>query len=436
MKLNLNRRQILRGMGISLALPLLAGAMTTDARAVPVPRKRFIAVYFPNGAYMPNGESGNWNFDEALAPLQSFKQNTVILRGMRNGFGGIDPHWQNCAGFLSCQPIELGDPGVARCAKSLDQHIADAYPSPLRSLEVGGLYYHKHPLNDHPGYSHDYLNRIAWQSADKYRSPVADPGRLFEQLFAGGDQESAARIKFIHARKKSILDHLHKDATRLSGRLPEAYRPVLASYMETVRELELQVTGPTLGCADAPPKPTGDFAEPNQNYVQRFKLMHQMIALAMRCGLTNVASIMYGPAVSDGINFSEDLGAGGGHHAYAHHGGAQDGIDRLKSINRVQVGLLADLLAQLKSASLLEDTLVVYGSDMSDGNSHHTENLPILLCGAGSDLKFGQELGALDKPRPMSDLYMDVLSLMGISSLTSFGVKECLNTGTPLGLSV
>lgn len=430
-----DRRRVLQWMGLRLALPLLASAVPSQTSAAPAPRKRFIAVYFPNGSYMPKGVNGSWTFAEALSPLQAFRQNVIVVRGLRNGFKGIDPHWQNCTGFLSCAPIELGDPGVARCAKSLDQYVADEFPSPLRSLEIGGIYYHKHPLNDHPGYSHDYLNKISWQSADKPRSPVGDPARLFEQLFSGGDPAGAKRIKFLHARNQSILDQLHKDAARLGGRLPEGYRPVLESYMESVRELELQLSGPNVTCAEVPPKPTADFSQPNVNYEQRFRLMHSMIAMAMQCGLTNVASIMYGPSVSAQLSFPAELGKGANHHSCAHNGGTQAEIDRLKAMNRLQTGLLADLLKKLQDAKLLHETLVMYGSDMSDGNAHLTTNLPMLLCGEGTDLKFGQEVGSPEQARPLSDLHVDVASLLGLTSLTSFGANECLSTGQPLGLT-
>lgn len=436
MSIDRDRRRVLSWLGIQLALPLLASVIPSEARAAPLTRKRFIAVYFPNGAYMPKAANGSWTFAESLAPLQAFKQNTMVLRGLRNGFKGIDPHWQNCSGFLSCSPIELGDPGVARCAKSLDQYVADTLASPLRSLEIGGIYYHKHPLNDHPGYSHDYLNKISWQSADKARSPVGDPARLFEQLFTDGTAQGAARAKFLRARKQSILDQLHKDATRLSARLPEGYRPVLASYMDSVRELELQLAGPESNCAVKPAPPTGDFSQPNRNYEQRFRLMHEMITLAMSCGLTNVASLMYGPAVSAQLSFPMELSAGQNHHSCAHNGGTQTEIDRLKAITRIQSGLLADLLTRLKNANLLQETLVLYGSDMSDGNAHLTANLPVLLCGAGADLKFGQEVGSPAQPRPLSDLHMDIAGLLGVTSLRSFGATECLSTGKSLGLAV
>lgn len=428
-----DRRTVLKWMGVQLALPLLSGHV---AQAQTVTRKRFIAGYVPNGAHMPAGANGAWTWAESLAPLVSrgLQANTMIMRGMFNGFPGADPHWQNCAGFLSCMPIELGDPGVARCGITLDQYVADRHPSSMRSLELGGLYYHVHPLNDHPGYSNDYLNRIAWQAPDKFRSPIPDPAQLFQKLF-GGESGSAAQINYLHNRKRSILDSLHKDADRMSNRLPATYRPVLKSYMETVREVELGL-GTVSTCTPTLAQPTQNFGAPNTNYVLRFQLMHQMIVLAMQCGLTNVATLMYGPGVSELMNFPEALGGGAGHHAVAHHGGTQASINRLKQINEVQVGLLADLLTRLKTANLLQETLVLYGSDMSDGNVHLSENLPMLLCGAGADLKFGQEIGSASVRRPLSDLHLDIASLLDVNTLTSFGSGVCASTGQTLGVRV
>jgi hypothetical protein len=369
-----NRRDVLKWMGIQLALPLVATAIPGIALAATTTRKRFIGAYIPNGAYMPGGVNGNWNWGEALEPLVSagFKNNTMVFRGLFNGFGDRDPHWQNTSGFLSCKPIQLGDPGVARCGKSVDQYVADAYPSALRSIEIGGLYYYIHPLNDHPGYSNDYLNRIAWQTADKFRSPIPDPKQLFQKLFSV-DNSGAATIAFLHSRKKSVLDHLYKDADRLGKRLPASYKPVLDSYMETVREVELEVGNQNKpACAPGFGSPTADFSNANTNYVLRFQLHHQILVMAMQCGLTNVGTIMYGPGVSDSMTFPETLGGGAGHHTCAHHGGTAAQIDRLKVINRIHTGLLADLLKRLKDTNLLAETLVLYGSDMSDGNVHLT----------------------------------------------------------------
>jgi Protein of unknown function (DUF1552) len=428
-----SRRTILKYLGTSLALPLVAPHF---ARAQGAPmRKRFIGAYVPNGAYMPGGIDGDWTFAGALQPLvaKNLQGNTMIVRKLFNGFPGADPHWQNCAGFLSSEPIVLGDPGVARCGITIDQRIAELRPTSIRSLEIGGIYYHVHPLNDHPGYSNDYLNRISWQAADKFRSPIPNPAQLFQKLF-GGQEGSAAQIAYLHSRKRSVLDSMHRDATRLSTRLPESYRPVLNSYLDTVREVEMGLTQGGFTCTPNLTQPTQDFSSPNTNYALRFSLMHQMIVLAMQCGLTNVATLMYGPGVSEQLNFPEALGAGNGHHAVAHHGGTQSSIDRLKATNRVQVGLLADLLEKLKAANLLDDTLVMYGSDMSDGNVHGTENLPMVLCGAGADLKFGQEIVPGSR-RPLSDLHLEILKLLGVSA-TSFGSGVCASTTQSLGIRV
>lgn len=432
--MKLDRRFVLKSLGISLALPLVAPHLARAQQSTT--RKRFIGCYVPNGAHQPMGIDGSWNWNEALAPLVSagLQGNTMVLRGLFNGFPGHDPHWQNCAGFLSAEPMVLGDPGVSRCGKTLDQFVADRHPSSMRSLEIGGIYYHVHPLNDHPGYSNDYLNRISWQAPDKFRSPIPHPRQMFEKLF-GAESGSAAQIAYLHDRKKSILDSLHKDATRLSTRLPASYRPVLTSYMDTVREVE-QGLGTVTTCTPGFAAPTQDFTLPNTNYVLRFQLMHQMIVLAMQCGLTNVATIMYGPGVSEQMNFAESLGGGGGHHAVAHHGGTQSSIDRLKQINVVQTGLLADLLTKLRTANLLNETLVMYGSDMSDGNVHGTENLPMLLCGAGADLRFGQVIGSAAVRRPLSDLHMDIARLLDVSALTTFGSGVMASTGQSLGVAV
>jgi len=159
------------------------------------------------------------------------------------------------------------------------------------------------------------------------------------------------------------------------------------------------------------------------------------VVLAMQCGLTNVATIMYGPGVSESLTFPESLGAGGNHHAMAHHGGSASSIARLKQVNRVQTGLLADLLTKLRTANLLNETLVLYGSDMSDGNVHLSENIPMLVCGAGSDLRFGQDIVPAAR-RPMSDLYMELFPLLGMTGVTSFGSGVCRSTGQPLGIRV
>lgn len=432
-----DRRTVLRWMGIQLALPLVSTAISGAARAqTSVSRKRFIGVFSPNGAFMPNATNGAWTWGDSLQPLVAagMQNNAMIIRGLHNGFSGVDPHWQNTAGFLSCRPIVLGDPGIARCGKTVDQYVADKYPTPLRTLEVGAPYYHVHPFADHPGYSNDYLNRISWQTDDKFRSPIADPKQMFQKLFAT-DSGNAAQIKYLHDRKKSVLDQLHKDATRLATRLPASYRPVLSTYMESVREVETQLASSQVKtCTPNLAQPSQDFSDPQTNHVLRFQLFNQMVVLALQCGTVSAATFMYGPSSSD-IEFRETVGAGPAHHASAHNRGDGGLISRVRAMTRVHVGLLVDLVAKLKAANLLSDTLVLYGSDMSDGDAHNTTNLPVVLCGDGADLKFGQEIGAQGTPRKLSDLHVEILKLLGIP-VTSFGAGEMASTGQPVPIRV
>ena len=432
--MTLSRRNVLSWMGIQLALPVALRALPATAQAI-VPRRRFIGVFFPNGAYMPGGADGNWNFAEALQPIAAagFQSSTVVVRGLHQSFPGVDPHWQNCAGFLSCQPILLGVPGVVRCGKSVDQYVADRNPTPLRSLEVGAPYYHVHPLTDHPGYSDDYLNRISWQADDKARAPIPDPKAMFEKLFARS-QAGAVQLRYQHARQKSILDHLSKDASRVNARLPVEQRPVLESYLETVRDVERELTAQTpSSCMPGMGSPTESFADRETNYLRRYQLMHQMVVIALQCGLTNAATFMYGPS-SSFLGFTESLGMGTNHHGCAHNKGEAPLVARVRQITRLEMGLVADLLTRLNAANLLEDTLVLCGSDMSDGDAHNTTNLPTLLCGKGPGIRWGTDVQTGGKP--LSDLHLELLQLLGVSGVSSFGSGAVASTGQPTGVRV
>ena len=150
-----------------------------------------------------------------------------------------------------------------------------------------------------------------------------------------------------------------------------------------------------------------------------------MVVLAMQCGLVNTSTFMYGPSSSD-LQCEEVLGGGQGHHGCAHNRREQPLIDRLRGMNAVHTGLLAHLLTELKAAGLMESTLVMYGSDMSDGDQHTTENIPTLLCGAGSDLRFGQDVNG--GRRPMSDLHVDIFNLLNVPNITQWGEEGIAST--------
>jgi len=142
---------------------------------------------------------------------------------------------------------------------------------------------------------------------------------------------------------------------------------------------------------------------------------------------------MYGPSSSD-LTGVEVLGSGPGHHSCAHNRGDGGLIARLRGMNTLHMQLLAHLVTQLRDRSLLDSTLVLAGSDMSDGDLHTTTNLPIVLCGAGSDLRFGQAVGSRDAPQPLSNLHVEILQLLGLTAMTSFGSGVMASTGQGTGI--
>lgn len=417
----LSRRLLLKNMSLTLSLPVLNNFCSfSEAFAAGTGRSHFIGVFFPNGSYFPaNDAIGSWHWNDnsgVLYPLttgaDAVKSNVMVVRKIYSGFSGIDPHWQNCAGFLSCKKINLDLLNV-RCGKSIDQTIADTKSTPLRSIEVGGPYYHQHLLTDHPNYSHLYMNRIAWKTDSQALTPFTDPYALFNSLFGSGNQ-SQRQIKYLMNRKKSILDHVVGELVTIKNRTSAEGKLALENYETGLRDIEKGLSIDTQSCT-TPGSPTKSYSDMNLNYIDRVQQLQRMIVFAMKCGLTNVATIMYAPAVSGDITYSGDLGNGLAHHDVAHHGGIGDEINRLKAVNQMHLGLLKHLLNLLKTQQILSQTLVLYGTDMSDGNLHLEQNIPMLLCGESSDLKFGQEIN-FSSAQPHSKLLKSVLSLSNVSA--------------------
>ncbi len=430
------RRIILKGMGIQFLLPLLENfapltALGENAK-LPTKRKKFIGVYFPNGTYIQdniNNKNGNWYWNQSdgvLYPLKSgsdaIHQQVMILRNLFNGQSSRDPHWQNCAGFLSGNLIRL-DLNSPRCGKTIDQYMADNQTTPFRSLEVGGPYYHEHLLSDHPNYPHLYMNRIAWRTDELALTPHTDPYEFFDYLFKN-QSNGTQTIKYLQQRNKSILDLVHSQITSIAAQTNAEGRQALEIYATSIREMENSLMTQQNNCV-SPEKPKLNYTNRNYNYIDRVQQLQKMLVFALSCGLTQIETIMYAPAVSGDIDYRGDLGVGKEHHGCAHHNSDATSISRLLEMNRMHVQLLKHLLNLLKTYNLLDETLVLFGTDMNDGNLHTTENIPTLLCGGGSDLKLGEDINL---PRTSyTQLLLSLLELMGIQK-DSLGEEETFTT--------
>ena len=434
--MSIRRRDFIKLFGAPFFLPhlnplapwFIPQALAQTAQTV---RQNFIAVYFPNGAYMPGGTNGDWTFDGALQPLVAagLRNNVMIIRKLTNGFADRDPHWQNTAGFLSGKKIVL-DLQNAVVGESIDQSIARTKNTFLNSIEVGPSYYHIHQEADHPTYSSLFTNRISYDLQGRANNSISDPAQLYTRVFSVGEK-NARILAHMRAKKKSILDVSAKDVLELQRRLPADQKPRLDVFTESLRSIERQLDRERLTCNASGINTSGNFSDINASFVTRGELMNQIVCVAIQCGLTNVASMMYGPAISGSLNFNAQIGAGDEHHSCAHNGGSSYRIDRMKQITRVYVRLYTHLLQQLKNANQLSNTLVLIGSDMSDGDTHNAVNLPVILAGEGADLKFGEEV--VPSQTPITSLHLKIAQLFQVPGLTTMGEGDTLSS-TPLNI--
>jgi hypothetical protein len=442
-----SRRRVLQGLGFCIALPLFESAMPRVAQAQVAPKKkRFIGCFFGSGAPMPGAANGDWGYSGnrggALKPLADLgvAANVAVMRGFR-AVNNFDVHWSGTAGFLSSTPVGTtsaanpsSDPNYQRCAKSLDQLIADTDPAArIRSLHAG---YNQVPNwdegHDRVG-SINYVNSIAWRDATSPISNISDPMQMFTRVFGASDSVSNAQAAYLLKRRKSILDGVLDQYNHQKGTLSAADRHRLESYAQSIREVEGELVG--AASATTCTKPSAETA--GEDYVKRFRTMHKIIVAAMQCNLTRSATIMY----NDGIGPNRPTASV----AAEQHDSAHNNWETLIQINQVQVGLWGELIVALKNAGILAETVTILGSNMSDGRTHNSANIPLLVASqnAANEMKLGQEVFGtpaasvteLSQNRNLADLHADLLKLYGVSP-PALGGGDYQSTGKPSGLLV
>lgn len=440
--MSMNRRRFLHNAGLVLWLPLLESIAPSIAWAAAPIRKKFIGVFSPSGSLMPymtaaNSPTGtaftgngSWTWARTLSPLAgALKNNVMILRGV--GVPTIqDPHWTNTAGFLSCKPLTLGPGRPTVCGKSFDQIIAERFASPKKSVNVGWKPMNRDFSADHGEYSDRYLETVSWRADDRPVPNIYSPQNLLTSLFTA-NQQGVLHLQAINRRRKSVLDAVLDDLQNFRRTLSSEDRTRLTSYTDSVREVEVAVNNVITQAASScnAPSPVTDI----NAYINHFKIMQQLIAQAMQCDLIASATIMYDDGVGD--QYLVQPGTAHEHHGYAHHTTADDEV-KLEIIGSVHANLFAHLLNELNSRAQLDQTLVLWGSNMSDGSVHSTDNLPMVLAGAGSDLKFGQEVGVASTMVPKADLFVELASIYGLNDITQFGSGVLASQGKTLGIKI
>jgi hypothetical protein len=416
-KKHLSRRTVLRGaLGAAIGLPLL-DAMVPAASAAPPAQLRFGAVYVPNGVrpeiWTP-ATAGKLELPPLFERFVPLKQHINLVTGLR----APDPFGHHVIGslWLSGGSAKQTQSADVRAGQTIDQYIADAIgrDTPLRSLELGIEDINSASNSCQFGWSCLYLNTLSWQTATMPLPNEMNPQSAFERMFGdiGSAEERAARFK----AKASILDSVIAAASRLNSELAPQDRSTVEEYLENIREVEsrIQSSGHRADAAgDTPDAPAGIPG----SYDEHVRVMYDLIALAWRADITRVATFMKGVEASS-IGYPQ-IGVPESHHIVSHHGNVPDTIAKYGKINGYHLSLFGDFVEKLRvtpdgDGSLLDHSLVMYGSGMGNGDKHDQARIPIMLAGsAAGRLKGGRHIANPD-PTPLANLIAGLGQVAGL----------------------
>jgi hypothetical protein len=416
----MNRRTVLRGLGVSMTLPLL-DAMITSARATEVEaRKRLQVLYLPNGMLMQNwtpAEVGeNYTISPTLKPMEPFRDRFVVIKGLDHAMGeamgdGAGDHARACATFLTGVHILKSD-SVLLNGPSMDQIVARQFgqSTQIASMELG-LDQPSMAGSCDSGYSCAYNNTMAWTGPKTPLPITVNPRDVFDRLFGDADQLDADTRRRQLRRQASLLDLVGEDAKRLSVSLGASDRLKVDEYLQSVRDLERGIQmAETQNIALPTMAPPSGIPESYSAYA---RLMIDLQVLAMQTDLTRVGTLMFGR--ENGARSYPETGVPDGHHPLSHHGSDPEKMAKLTRINTYhmeQVAYYFKRMSETKDgdASLLDSTTVLVGAGLADPNRHDHRDLPVLASVPG--IKGNRHIDA--KQRPMTDLFLTMMDGLGV----------------------
>ncbi len=411
-KRHLPRRTFLRGAGTTLALPLLDAmipALTAESRTDAAPVRRLGFIYFPLGVdrerWEPGGNGQDYRTSEALAPLASHREKFLVLSGLSS-----DPdrskagfHDRAMASFMTgCEPTE----GKVHVGISVDQVAARVLgkDTPFASLELA-----TEDTGNLPG--------PVFKSATNPLPFEKNPRFVFERLFGEGGRIDPAAARQRDAADRSALDSVSDRISELKAEVGPDDRRKLDQYFESIRDverrIEVSMRKPPVDLP-ATPRPPGI----PDTWPEHVKLMFDLQTLALQADLTRVWTFLYGREATS-MNFPH-LDISMGHHEISHHNFEKEKLDALAKINVNQSELLAYFLAKLDglkegNSTLLDHSLIMYGSSLSVPTSHSQRNLPVLLAGgAAGRVAGGRHVAFSGDTTPLTNLYLTMLDKVGV----------------------
>jgi hypothetical protein len=432
----LSRRTVLRGIGVSLAMPYL-DAMVPALSAVATKRPtRYGFFYMPNGVAMnhtgvnywkPQAVGADFEFTPILSPLEPYRNQVAVISGLHNraaeslGDGNGD-HTRSTASWLTGTHIKRTEGSDLRAGTSVDQVIASQYKkeTALPSLELAILPNSVTGGCD-TGYSCAYGTTLSWTSPTTPLPTQSIPRLVFEQLFGDGgspeQQRAAARTK------KSILDSAIQEMHGLQNRLGPADRSTVSDYLDVLREVERRIQQAEGNNAESP---SAEYERPGIGVPERFddhaKLMFDLQHLAFQGDITRVTTFMYG--AEQRARMYPEIGLNESHHSMSHHGNVPENLAKYTKLCTWHVDLFAYLVEKMRSTpdgdgTLLDHSLMVIGGGMSDGNIHSHMDVPIALVGGAGGFKGNRHL-AMKMGTPLSNLLVGIANHSGVP-IDSFG---------------
>src|SRR5882672_4745493 len=392
---SLSRRTVLRGAGAVVALPFLDAMVPAVARAATQAPLRFGAVYVPNGCpipyWMPQGAGGKLAITPILKPLEPFRaQLTVIGNLSRAGGAATTDHAVSSAGWLSGAVAKQTEAEDIRVGVTFDQVLAKhiGQDTPFPSLEYATEDFSGYIGGCVPGYSCTYMNTISWASETAPLPMEINPRVAFERLFgrAGSPEDRRRRMQ----EDRSILDSVTEEARALQSAIGAPDRNRLDDYLENVREIERRIQRTEARGAAELSTLTAPVGIP-ESFEEHIGLMFDLLAVAYQADLTRIFTFMTGREASQ--RTYPGLGMKETHHDTSHHGGQPDKMAQHAKINTYFVQLFAQFLETLRKSpdgdgSLLDHSLIAFGTGMSDGQAHNSYPLPFALVGgAGGKLR-------------------------------------------------
>ncbi len=420
---HLSRRTFLRGAGVTIALPFLESmvpAATPLRQTAASPRTRFGAIYFPHGATMdkwtPEKEGSAFEFSEILQPLKPFRDRVNVISDLSHpqAYGGgsaTSNHTRSAAAFLSGAQAKAG--AQAYLGITVDQLVAQkiGQDTPLPSIEMG---IEDPSLSCGDGLSCAYRDTISWQGPTSPLPMQNNPQVVFERLFGDGSTDAERRAR--RQQSLGLLDSVLGEVPSLQRKLPAADRSRLDQYLNDVREIERRIEKADQQVSADLKVPRAPAGIP-KDFEEHIKLMFDLWVLAWQADITRITTLLMAKELSNAVYAKS--GVRDAFHILSHHSNLKENMDRFAVLNRYHVTTFTYLLEKLQAipegdGTLLDHSMVLYGSAMSDGNQHNHAPLPIILAGGASGrLKGGRHIRN-PKDTTMSNLLLAMLDKLGI----------------------